>query len=55
MSFSLLDLHTQQIIKDKSKIRTRHNLLKYVVILKPDKGNKIVLLDINNCGTSVKY
>lgn len=48
MSFSLFDLHTQQIIKDESKIAAINNLPKNVVILKRDKRNRIVLLDINN-------
>ena len=32
-----------------------NNLLEDVVILKPGKGNGIVLLDINDCRTSVKH
>ena len=55
MSFSLLDLDAQQITKDKSKITMMNNLLKDVVILKPDNGNGIVLVDINDCRTSVKH
>ena len=55
MSFSLLDLDAQQIIKDISKITMINNLLKDVVILKPDNGNGIVLVDINDCRTSVKH
>ena len=55
MSFSLLDLDAQQITKDISKITMINNLLKDVVILKPDNGNGIVLVDINDCRTSVKH
>ena len=32
-----------------------NNLLKDAVMLKPNKGNGIVLLDINNYRTSVKH
>ena len=32
-----------------------NNLLKDAVMLKPNKGNEIVLLDINNYRTSVKH
>ena len=55
MSFSLLDLDGQHITKDKSKSKMINNLLEDVVILKPGKGNGIVLLDINECRTSVKH
>ena len=39
MSFSLLSLDAQQIIKDKNKITMTNNFLKDVFILKPGKGN----------------
>ena len=55
MSSSLLDFDAQQITKDKSKITMTNNLLKDEVILKPDKGNGIVLLDFNDYRTSVKH
>ena len=55
MSFSLFDLHTQQIIKDESKIAAINNLPKNVVILKRDKRNRIVLLDINSWRGLVKH
>ena len=51
MSFNLLDLEAQQITKDERKIMTRNNLLKDAVILKPNKRNGIVLLDINDYRT----
>ena len=55
ISFSLLDLDAQQITKDKIKITTINNLLKDVVILRPDKGNGTVLLDVNDYRASVKH
>ena len=51
MSFGLLELDDQQITKDNRKIRTTNNLLKDAVILKPDKGNRIVFIDINDSRT----
>ena len=54
MSFSLVDLDAQQITKDKSAITAINNLLKDLVILKPNRGNGIVLLDISDYRTSVK-
>ena len=45
MSFSLLHMDSKQLAKDKSKINILNNLLKDVVLLKPDKSNGIVLVD----------
>ena len=45
MSFSLLDMDSKQLAKDKRKINILNNLLKDVLLLKPDKGNGIVLVD----------
>ena len=45
MSFSLLDMDCKQLVNDKSKIIKLNNLLKDVVLLKPGKGNGIVLVD----------
>ena len=55
MRFSLLDFDAQQMTKNKSKITMINNLLKDEVILKPDKGSGIALLDINDYRTSVKH
>ena len=45
MSFSLLEMNSKQFVKGKRNITILNNLLKYVVLVKPDKGNGIVLLD----------
>ena len=42
-SFSLLDMVSKQLAKEKSKINIPNNLLTNVVLLKRDKGNGIVL------------
>ena len=47
MAFNLLNLVDQQVFKDKKKVQIINNLKKDVVILSPDKGSGIVLLDIN--------
>ena len=54
MSFNLLDKNSKQLVKDKSKITLLTNLLKVVVLLKPDKGNGIVLVDCLDYKNSVK-
>ena len=54
MSFSLLDMDSKQLAKDKSKINILNNLRKDVVLLKPDKGNGIVLVDCLDYKNSVK-
>ena len=54
MSFNLLDIDSKQLAKDKSKINILNNLLKDVVLLKPDKGNGIVFVDCLDYENSVK-
>ena len=48
MAFSLIDLGEKQNFKDKKKLDIIKNLRKELVILKPDKGNGIVLLNAND-------
>ena len=55
MSFSLLDMDSKYLVKDKNKIIILNNLLKDVVLLKPDKGNGIVLVDRLDYKNSVKH
>ena len=54
MSFSLLDMDSKLLAKDKSKINILDNLLKCTVLLKPHKGNGIVLVDSLKYKNSVK-
>ena len=54
MSFSLLDMDSKLLAKDKTKINILNNLLKCAVLLKPHKGNGIVLVDYLNYKNSVK-
>ena len=44
LAFNLIDLDNNQIFKDKKKINIIKNLRKDFVLLKPDKGNGIVLI-----------
>ena len=53
-SFSLLDMDSKQLTKDKNKVNILKNLLKGVVLLKPGKGNGIVLVDCLDYKNSVK-
>ena len=45
MAFSLIDLENKQFFKDKKKLEIIKNFRKELVILKPDKGKGIVLLN----------
>ena len=54
MAFSLIDLENKQIFKDKKKLDIIKNLRKELVILKPDKGNGIVLLNTNDYNNGVE-
>ena len=54
MSFNLLDMDSKRLTKDKNKINVLNNLLKDVILLKPDKGNEIVLVNCLDYKNSVK-
>ena len=54
MSFNLLDMDSKRLTKDKNKINVLNNLLKDVILLKPDKGNGIVLVNYLDYKNSVK-
>ena len=54
MTISLIELENKQIFKDKKKFDNIKNLRKELVILKPDKGNNIMLLNANNHYKSVE-
>ena len=54
LTFSLIDLDNNQIFKDKKKMNIIKNLCKDLVILKPDKGNGIVLIKATEYCTSVE-
>ena len=47
LAFNLIDLDNNQIFKDKKKINIIKNLRKDFILLKPDKGNGIVLIIIH--------
>ena len=44
LAFNLIDFDNNQVYKDKKKLEIIKNLRKELVILKPDKGNGVVLL-----------
>ena len=48
MTISPIHLENKQIFKDKKKFDNVKNLRTELVILKPDKGNNIMLLNTNN-------
>ena len=45
LAFNLIDLDNQKVFKDKKKIQVIKKLRKYTVILKPDKGNGVVVIN----------
>ena len=55
MTFNLINLNDKQIFADKKKIKMIQDLRKHVVIVKPDKGSGIVLLDIEAYNTSLMH
>ena len=54
LAFSLIDLDNYQVFKDKKKLEVIKNLRKELVILKPDKGNGIVLSGTNDYYATVE-
>ena len=44
-AFNLIDIDDKNIFKDANKIKIIRHLRKTLVIMKPDKGNGIVLLN----------
>ena len=49
---NLMNLGNNQILKDKKKINITKNLRKDFFILKPNRGNGIVLIKATECYTS---
>ena len=45
-AFNLIDIEDKQIFRDSMKLSLIRNLRQDVAILKPDKGNGVVLIDI---------
>ena len=48
MAFNLINIEEQQIFKDKQKIKILRDLKEKVVLLTPDKGNGVVIMDIKD-------
>ena len=46
LAFNLIDFDNNQVYKDKKKLEIIKNLRKELIILKPDKGNGVVLVRI---------
>ena len=46
LAYNLLDLENQQIFKDSKKLKIIRKLRETTAILKPDKGNGVVIVDI---------
>ena len=50
-TFNVLDIEDKRIYKDSRNIKLIKNLKKDVAILKPDKGNGVVIIDISDYRT----
>ena len=48
MAFNLINIEEHQIFKDKRKINILRNLKERVVLMNPDKGNGVVIMDIKD-------
>ena len=46
MAFNLINVEENQVYKDKKKIKIIRDLKGKVVLLGPDKGNGVVVMDI---------
>ena len=53
MAFNLINIEEQQVYKDKAKIKTIRDLKEKVVLLTPDKGNGVVIMDIKDYKDSI--
>ena len=54
-AFNLINIDDTRIFRDSNKVKIIQQLRKNVAILKPDKGNGIVLLDIKDYSNSVVH
>ena len=55
MAFNLINLEEKQIYEDKKKINIIRKLKEKVVLLGPDKGNGVVIMDINDYKDSMSH
>ena len=46
--FNIINIDEKRIFKDQKKIKLLKSLQKTITVLKPDKGNAIVLMDTND-------
>ena len=54
LAFNIIDLEDKRIFKDKKKLEIIKNLCQNTVVLKPDKGNGVVVIDSTDCFNSLK-
>ena len=48
IAFNLINLDNQKVFKDKRKLQIIKELCKDTVVLKPDKGNGVVAIDMTD-------
>ena len=55
MAFNLINVNDQQVYKDKKRIKIIRDLKEKVVLLSPDKGNGVVIMDIQDYQHSMQH
>ena len=55
MAFNLINVNEQQVFKDKAKIKLIRDLKEKIVLLSPDKGNGVVIMDIHDYKQSMQH
>ena len=55
LTFNLINIEDTRIYKDSNKVKIIQELCKHVTILKPGKGNGIVLFEIKDYTDSVVH
>ena len=54
MAFNLINLEDKRFFKDKKMLETIRNLKERVVLLAPDKGNGVVILEKDDYKGSIE-
>ena len=55
MTFNLVNMKETQIYRDKKKVQIIRKLKEEVVLLNPDKGNGVIIMDIKDYIESVNH
>ena len=53
MAFNLVNMEDKQIYRDKKKVQVIRKLKEEVILLNPDKGNGVVIMDLKDYNDSI--